>query len=195
MAAADEAELVNMVATAVATDDRPSAFRYPRGEGLGIELPEDGVPLEIGRGRILREGTSIAILSLGGRLKEVFQAADELASHGLSTTVADARFAKPLDYDLVRRLASEHEVLLTIEEGAIGGFGSHVLQYLASEGLLDKGLKIRPLCLPDRFVSHGSPDEMYEEAGLMSKNIVEAAFDALGRRSLVRLGWEGAVGS
>jgi len=195
MAAADEAELVNMVATAVAIDDRPSAFRYPRGEGMGIDLPEIGTPLEIGRGRILREGTSIAILSLGGRLKEVFKAADELASQGLSTTVADARFAKPLDHDLIRRLAAEHEVLLTIEEGAIGGFGSHVLQYLASEGHLDKGLKIRTLCLPDRFVTHGSPEEMYEEAGLRSKNIVKAAFDALGRRTLVRLGREGAVGS
>ncbi|NQV22551.1 MAG: 1-deoxy-D-xylulose-5-phosphate synthase, partial [Rhodospirillales bacterium] len=195
MAAADEAELVNMVATAVAIDDRPSAFRYPRGEGMGVEMPEVGIPLEIGRGRILREGTSIAILSLGGRLKEVFKAADELEAHGLTTTVADARFAKPLDHDLIRRLASEHEVLLTIEEGSIGGFGSHVLQYLALEGLLDKGLKVRPLCLPDRFVAHGSPDEMYGDAGLMAENIVKTAFDALGRKSLVRIGRKGAVGS
>lgn len=195
MAAADEAELVNMVATAVAIDDRPSAFRYPRGEGMGVEMPEVGIPLEIGRGRILREGTSIAILSLGGRLKEVFKAADELEAQGLTTTVADARFAKPLDHDMIRRLASEHEVLLTIEEGSIGGFGSHVLQYLALEGLLDKGLKVRPLCLPDRFVAHGSPDEMYEDAGLMAENIVKTAFDALGRKSLVRIGRKGAVGS
>jgi 1-deoxy-D-xylulose-5-phosphate synthase len=195
MAAADEAELVHMVATAASLDDRPSAFRYPRGEGLGVEIPEVGVPLEIGKGRILREGTSIAILSLGGRLKEVFKAADELAAQGLTTTVADARFAKPLDYDLIRRLASEHEVLLTIEEGSIGGFGSHVLQFLATEGLLDKGLKVRPMCLPDKFVSHGSPDEMYEEAGLMCENIVETAIGALGRKAVERLGQKGAVGS
>jgi len=195
MAAADEEELVHMVATSVAIDDRPSSFRYPRGEGFGMELPEIGIPLEIGRGRILREGTSIAILSFGGRLKEVYKAADELAAQGLTTTVADARFAKPLDHDLIRRLAAEHEVLLTVEEGSIGGFGSHVLHYLATEGLLDKGLKVRPMCLPDAFVSHGSPDEMYEEAGLMAKNIVNTAFDALGRKPVVRLGQKGAVGS
>ena len=157
-------------------------------------MPEVGVPLEIGRGRILREGTSIAILSLGGRLKEVFKAADELATYGLTTTIADARFAKPLDHDLIRRLVSEHEVLLTIEEGAIGGFGSHVLQFLATEGLLDKGVKVRPMCLPDVFIPHGSPDEMYEDAGLLSKNIVETALEALGRRS-ARLGKKDAVGS
>ncbi|HIF10790.1 MAG TPA: 1-deoxy-D-xylulose-5-phosphate synthase [Sneathiellales bacterium] len=195
MAAADEEELMHMVATSIAIEDRPSAFRYPRGEGFGMELPEIGVPLEIGRGRILREGKSIAILSFGGRLKEVYKAADELAAQGLTTTVADARFAKPLDHDLIRRLAAEHEVLLTVEEGSIGGFGSHVLQYLALEGLLDKGLKVRPMCLPDKFVSHGSPEEMYEEAGLLAKNIVDTAINALGRKAVVRLGQKGAVGS
>ncbi len=195
MAAADEEELMHMVATSIAIEDRPSAFRYPRGEGFGMELPEIGVPLEIGRGRILREGKSIAILSFGGRLKEVYKAADELAAQGLTTTVADARFAKPLDHDLIRRLAAEHEVLLTVEEGSIGGFGSHVLQYLALEGLLDKGLKVSPMCLPDKFVSHGSPEEMYEEAGLLAKNIVDTAINALGRKAVVRLGQKGAVGS
>src|ERR1700726_3253414 len=149
MAAADEAELVHMVATAAAIDDRPSAFRYPRGEGVGVELPEVGIPLEIGRGRIIREGNAIALLSLGGRLAECRKAADELAARGLSTTVADARFAKPLDINLILRLAREHEVLITIEEGAIGGFGSHVLQTLANEGVLDTGLKVRSMIFPD----------------------------------------------
>ena len=134
MAAADEAELKHMVATAAAIDDRPSAFRYPRGEGIGVELPAEGQPLEIGKGRIVREGSAVAILSLGTRLHECLKAADQLAAFGLSTTVADARFAKPLDHDLIRRLAQNHEVLITIEEGSVGGFGSHVLQYLASAG-------------------------------------------------------------
>ena len=135
MAAADEAELVHMVATAVTIDDRPSAFRYPRGEGVGVEMPEMGEVLAIGKGRVVREGTKIALLSFGGRLQEALAAAEELAARGLSTTVADARFAKPLDEDLIRRLAREHEVLITIEEGAVGGFGSHVLQFLSSDGL------------------------------------------------------------
>src|SRR5262249_39172315 len=139
MAAADEAELVHMVATAVAIDDRPSAFRYPRGEGVGVELPDRGQILPIGKGRVLREGTKVAILSYGTRLQECLQAAEELGARGLSTTVADARFAKPLDTDLVKRLAKEHEVLITVEEGAIGGFSAFVLTYLAEQGMLDDG--------------------------------------------------------
>ncbi len=179
MAAADEADLVNMIATAAAIDDRPSAFRYPRGEGLGIAMPEVPTPLEIGKGRIIREGTAIAILSLGARLQECLKAADELQAHGLSTTVADARFAKPLDTDMIRRLAREHEVLITVEEGSIGGFGSHVLQYLATEGLLDSGLKIRPLCLPDIFIDHDKPHAQYDLAGLNARHIVASALSAL----------------
>ncbi len=179
MAAADEAELVHMVATAVQIDDAPCAFRYPRGEGVGVELPEQGVPLEIGKGRILREGTKVALLSLGARLQECLKAADELNAHGLSTTVADARFAKPLDHDLIRRLAQEHEVMITIEEGSIGGFGSHVLSFLARENMLDRCARIRPMTLPDRFVQHGSPDEQYEDAGLQAPHIVAEVFAAL----------------
>ncbi len=181
MAAADEAELVHMVATAAAIDDRPSAFRFPRGEGVGVELPGRGVPLEIGRGRIVREGTSVAILSLGGRLGEALKAADELAAKGYPTTVADARFAKPLDQDLTRRLATDHEVLITIEEGAIGGFASQVFQFLAMNGLLDNGLKVRPMILPDRFIDHDKPDLQYEAAGLHASHIVATALGALGR--------------
>ena len=180
MAAADEAELKHMVATAVAIDDGPSAIRYPRGEGVGIELPAQGIPLEIGRGRIVREGTSVALFSLGTRLGECLKAADQLATFGLSTTVADARFAKPLDHDLVRRLAKNHEVLITVEEGAVGGFASHVLQYLATEGLLDRGLKIRTLMLPDTFIEHDKPEKMYDQAGLNAPQIVAAALAALG---------------
>ncbi|MFQ5939398.1 MAG: 1-deoxy-D-xylulose-5-phosphate synthase [Alphaproteobacteria bacterium] len=181
MAAADEAELVHMVATAVQIDDRPCAFRYPRGEGVGLELPERGVPLEIGKGRVMREGTTVAILSFGAHLQECLKAADELAARGFSTTVADARFAKPLDQDLIRRLVAEHEVLITIEEGAIGGFASHVLNFLATEGLLDQGLKIRPMILPDRFIAHGKPQGMYEDAGLNAEHIVGTVLSALGR--------------
>ncbi len=181
MAAADEVELMHMVATAAAIDDRPSAFRYPRGEGTGVDLPESGIPLELGRGRVLREGSTVALLSFGSRLGECLAAADELASRGLSTTVADARFAKPLDEDLVRRLAREHEVLVTIEEGSIGGFGSQVLQFLATGGQLDAGLKIRPLTLPDRFIDHDKPELQYEEAGLSATAIVAAVLMALGR--------------
>jgi 1-deoxy-D-xylulose-5-phosphate synthase len=181
MAAADEAELFHMVATCAAIDDRPSAVRYPRGEGVGVPLPEKGVPLAIGRGRIVREGTTIALLSLGGRLQECLKAAQELHAYGLSTTVADARFAKPLDTDLVNRLAREHEVVITIEEGAIGGFGSHVLYHLAMNGLLDSGLKIRTMVLPDVFLDHDSPQAQYEKAGLNARHIVAIALAALGR--------------
>ncbi len=181
MAAADEVELVNMVATAAAIDDRPSSLRYPRGEGIGLERPKLGTALEIGKGRVLREGTSIAILSFGTRLQECLLASEKLSAYGLSATVADARFAKPLDTDLIRRLAQGHEVLITIEEGAIGGFASHVLQFLATEGLLDKGLKIRPLTLPDRFQDQDTPERMYEAAGLDAKGIVATALNALGR--------------
>ncbi len=181
MAAADEAELVHMVATAAAIDDRPSAVRYPRGEGTGVEIPAEGCVLPLGKGRILREGTAIAILSLGTRLQEAMKAADRLATMGLSATVADARFMKPLDCELVRTLAENHEVLITIEEGAIGGFGSHVLQALADMGLLDRGLKVRTMVLPDRFIDHDTPARMYAEAGLDATGIVATALKALGR--------------
>ncbi len=181
MAAADEADLVHMVATCAAFDEGPSAVRYPRGDGVGVALPERGIPLEIGRGRIIREGTTIALLSLGGRLGECMKAAQELAAHGLSTTVADARFAKPLDIDLINRLVREHEVVITIEEGAIGGFGSHVLHYLAMNGLLDHGLKIRTMVLPDVFLDHDSPQAQYDKARLNARHIVETALSALGR--------------
>ena len=181
MAAADEAELMHMVATAAAIDDRPSAFRYPRGEGAGVALPERGTPLEIGKGRIVREGSVVALLSFGARLVECLAAADELAGYGLPTTVADARFAKPLDLDLVRALARNHEVLVTVEEGSSGGFGAYVLQELARDGLLDQGLKIRTLTLPDRFIEQNKPAAMYAEAGLDAHGIVAAVFAALGK--------------
>jgi 1-deoxy-D-xylulose-5-phosphate synthase len=185
MAPADEAELMHMVATSVAIDDRPSAFRFPRGEGVGVDLPLEGRPLEIGCGRIVREGSKIAILSLGTRLKAAVEAAETLDGYGLSTTVADARFMKPLDHDLIARLAREHEVLITIEEGSVGGFGSHVLQYLAEIGALDRGLKIRPMVLPDVFIDHGAPEAMYKAAGLDAAGIVRTAFAALGRAAEV----------
>jgi len=181
MAAADEAELVHMVATAAAIDDRPSAFRYPRGDGMGVPMPEEGKPLEIGKGRILREGSKIALLSFGARLGECLKAADELAGYGLSTTVADARFAKPLDVDLVTRLAREHEVLITIEEGAIGGFGSYVLQTLADQGMLDGSVQVRAMVLPDVFIDQDNPAAMYAKAGLDAKGIVAKVFEALGK--------------
>jgi 1-deoxy-D-xylulose-5-phosphate synthase len=181
MAAADEADLVHMVATAAAIDDRPSALRYPRGEGMGVPMPAEGKPLEIGKGRILREGTKVALFSFGARLAECLKAADELAALGLSTTVADARFAKPLDTDLLLRLAREHEVLITIEEGSIGGFAAQVLQTLADNGVLDGGLKVRPMVLPDIFIDQDSPAAMYATAGLDAKGIVTKAFEALGQ--------------
>jgi 1-deoxy-D-xylulose-5-phosphate synthase len=181
MAAGDEAELMHMVATAAAIDDRPSAFRYPRGEGLGVDLPERGTPLELGKGRIVREGTAVALLSFGARLGECLKAADVLAARGLSTTVADARFCAPLDEDLVRRLAKEHEVMITIEEGSAGGFAAHVFNFLARDGLLDNGLKIRPMMLPAAFIDHAKPYDMYDEAGLNAPQIVSTALLALGQ--------------
>lgn len=181
MAAADEVELMHMVATSAAIDDRPSGLRYPRGEGFGLELPKRGSVLEIGKGRVLREGNAIAILSYGARLQECLKAADELATHGLSCTVADARFAKPLDSALVERLAREHEVLITIEEGSMLGFGSMVMHHLATRGLLDRGLKIRPMCLPDVFIDHEAPRKQYDQAGLNAPQIVATALTALGK--------------
>src|SRR5712672_109753 len=181
MAASDEAELVHMVATQVAINDRPSAVRYPRGEGRGVEMPEFGVAMEIGKGRIVREGNKIALLSFGTRLGECEKAADELAAHGLSTTIADARFMKPLDVDLVLKLARDHEILLTIEEGSIGGFGSHVMQTLSDHGMLDGGLRMRAMILPDEFIDHDSPNAMYAHAGLDAKGIVAKVFEALGK--------------
>jgi len=181
MAAADEADLVHMVATAAAIDDRPSALRYPRGEGIGVALPERGIPLEIGKGRIVREGTKVALLSFGTRLSECLKAADELAGYGLSTTVADARFAKPLDTDLVLRLAREHEVLITIEEGSVGGFGAYVLQALTDNAALDNGLKVRSMTLPDTFIDQDTPAAMYATAGLDANGIVRKVFEALQR--------------
>ena len=180
MAAADEAELAHMVATALAIDDRPSAFRYPRGEGWGVAIPDLAEPLEIGRGRVVREGSTVAILSFGTRLAESLKAADLLAARGFSTTVADARFAKPLDVDLILRLAREHEALITVEEGAMGGFGAFVLQALAEHGALDRGLKIRTLTLPDIFQDHDKPEAMYAQAGLDAEGIARSALSALG---------------
>jgi 1-deoxy-D-xylulose-5-phosphate synthase len=188
MAAADEAELVHMVATAASIDDGPSAFRFPRGEGVGIELPKRGKALEIGKGRVMREGSTVALLSLGARLQECLAAADQLAGFGLSATVADARFAKPLDEDLIRQLAQSHEVLITIEEGSIGGFGSHVLHFLARDGLLDAGLKVRSMVLPDFFIDQDKPTAMYARAGLDAAGIVETVFAALGRARAAETG-------
>jgi 1-deoxy-D-xylulose-5-phosphate synthase len=181
MAAADEAELRHMVRTAAEHDAGPIAFRYPRGVGVGVEMPERGQPLAIGKGRVVKQGTKIALLSLGTRLADCIAAAEELDAAGLSTTVADARFAKPLDRDLVRRLAREHEVLITVEEGSVGGFGAHVLHFLAHEGLLENGLKVRPLVLPDIFTDQAKPEKMYADAGLDSAGIVRTVFAALGR--------------
>ena len=179
MAPSDEAELVHMVATAAAFDDAPIAFRYPRGEGVGVDMPERGEVLPIGKGRILREGTKIALLSYGTRLQDCLDAAEELTAHGLSTTVADGRFAKPLDEDLVRRLATEHEVLVSIEEGSVGGFGSQVAQFLAMDGLFDAGLKFRPMVMPDLFLDHDAPRRQVELAGLAHADIVATAMAAL----------------
>jgi 1-deoxy-D-xylulose-5-phosphate synthase len=183
MAASDEAELARMTATAAAIDDGPSAFRYPRGEGVGVEIPEILHPLEIGKGRIVREGGSVAILSFGTRMTESLLAADRLATMGLPTTVADARFAKPLDHDLIRQLARHHEVLITIEEGAMGGFGAFVLHFLAGDGLLDRGLKVRTLTLPDVFQEHDKPELQYALAGLDADGIVSTVLAALGREA------------
>ena len=185
MAAADEAELTHMVATQVAINDRPSALRYPRGEGTGVARPSEGVALPIGKGRMIREGSGIAILSFGTRLGEVMLAAEKLSAYGLSPTIADARFAKPLDAELITKLAREHEVLVTIEEGAAGGFGAHVAHFLAWEGLLDRGLKFRPMTLPDIFQEHDTPERMYAEAGLDADGIVLTVLNALGRSNEV----------
>ncbi len=181
MAASDEAELVHMVATARAYDDGPIAFRYPRGEGVGVEIPEEGVPLEIGKGRIVKEGSKVAILSLGTRLAESLNAAERLEGYGLSTTVADARFAKPLDREMILKLAGTHDMLITIEEGAVGGFGSQVLHMLAAEGALDGTLKIRSLTMDDHYTNHNKPDVMYKENGLDADGIIRAVFEALGK--------------
>jgi len=188
MAASDEVELARMVATAAQIDDRPSAFRYPRGEGLGLDMPAIAEPLEIGRGRVVREGTALAILSFGTRLTESLKAADQLAARGLSATVVDARFAKPLDIDLILRLAREHEALITVEEGSMGGFGAFVLQALAEHGALDKGLKVRTLVLPDIFQDQDKPDLMYAAAGLDANGITAAGLSALGLDNLASAG-------
>jgi len=182
MAAADEAELKHMVATAAAFDEGPISFRYPRGEGVGVELSERGQLLEIGRGRVVREGTKIALLSFGTRLAECLEAAEELDSAGLSATVADGRFAKPLDVDLIERLAKNHEVLITVEEGSIGGFGSHVANHLLNNGKLDGRLKFRSIFLPDAYVDHGSPEKMYSDNGLDGGSIVQTVFSMLGKQ-------------
>ena len=185
MAPSDEAELARMVATSAAIDDRPSAFRFPRGEGVGVDIPLEPEILPIGKGRIIREGSRVAILSLGTRLGESLKAADELAARGISATVADARFAKPLDEDLIRRLAREHEMLLTVEEGSIGGFGSFVLHFLAAKGLLDRGLKVRTLHLPDVFIDQDTPQIQYDQAGLNARHIVAEVLAALGDQAAV----------
>ena len=188
MAAADEAELVHMVATAATIDDRPSAVRYPRGDGIGIERPAVGIPLEIGRGRIITQGSTVALLSLGTRLAECLKAAETLAAHGISTTVADARFAKPLDSELVLRLARQHELLITVEEGAIGGFGAHVMQLLAEHGALEQpNFKVRSMILPDVFIDHDSPPAMYAKAGLDANGIVAKVFSVFGSRHVPEL--------
>ncbi|WP_428410242.1 1-deoxy-D-xylulose-5-phosphate synthase [Hyphococcus sp.] len=185
MASGDEAELVHMTATAAAYDEGPIAFRYPRGEGVGVDMPENGKILEIGKGRIMREGTKVAVLALGGRLQEALKAADMLEAQGISTTVADARFAKPLDHDLIMRLVREHEVVITVEEGSRGGFGAFVLHFLAETGLLDNGVKIRTMHLPDVFQDQDSPAKMYDQARLNAAHIVERAREALGMESNV----------
>ena len=187
MAAADEAELVHMVATAAAHDSGPIAFRYPRGEGVGVDMPARGVPLPIGKGRILREGHQLALVSFGTRLGEALKAAEELTAQGVSTTVADARFAKPLDKEMLLRLAASHDVLITLEEGSSGGFGAAVLTYLSEAGALDKGrVKVRAMTLPDLFQEHDKPDRMYETAALDAASIVRKALDTLGQSADAR---------
>ena len=180
MAAADEAELVHMVATAVAHDAGPIAFRFPRGDGVGVEMPAKGVPLEIGKGRMIRQGGRVAILSFGTRLQEVLKACEALEARGISPTVADARFAKPLDRDLILTLARSHEALITIEEGAVGGFGSHVGHLLAEEGVFDAGLRFRSMVLPDVFIDQASPEQMYQAAGLTAADIEAKVLAVLG---------------
>jgi 1-deoxy-D-xylulose-5-phosphate synthase len=180
MAAADEAELKHMVATAAAHNDGPIAFRFPRGDGTGVDMPERGVPLEIGKGRIISKGARVALLSFGTRLAEVEKAGEALRARGITPTIADARFAKPLDRDLILDLAAEHEALITIEEGAIGGFGSHVAQLLADEGVFDHGLKYRSMVLPDSFIDQANPDDMYAVAKLNAADIEAKVLNVLG---------------
>jgi 1-deoxy-D-xylulose-5-phosphate synthase len=180
MAAADEAELAHMVATAAVHDDGPIAFRFPRGEGNGVELPERGTPLEIGKGRMIQTGAQVALLSFGTRLSEVQKAAESLAAKGITPTIADARFAKPLDRDMILELAANHDALITIEEGAIGGFGSHVAQMLAEEGVFDHGLKFRSMVLPDTFIDHANPEDMYADAKLNAADIEAKVLDVMG---------------
>lgn len=180
MAAADEAELVHMVATAAAHDDGPIAFRYPRGDGMGVDMPAEGQPLEIGKGRILAEGARVAILSFGTRLAEVLKARELLSARGIAPTVADARFAKPLDTDLILRLVADHEALICIEEGAVGGFGSHVAQFLAEQGVFDRGYKFRSMVLPDTFIDHNSPEKMYAAAAMNAADIEAKVLETLG---------------
>jgi len=187
MAPSDEVELTHMVATAAAYDEGPTSIRYPRGNGIGLDLPAQGEVLGIGKGRIVKEGSKIALLNLGTRMEECKKAAEDLDSRGLSTTIADMRFAKPIDMDMVKHLASSHEVIITIEEGSIGGFGSHVVHHLAMAGMLDHGLKIRPLVLPDRFLNHDTPQKQYEEAGLNANSIVANALTALGNEEAAAL--------
>lgn len=184
MAAADEAELVHMVATAASIDDRPCAFRYPRGEGVGVNIPEKGEVLEIGKGRMIQKGGRVAILSFGTRLQEVMKAAEALAARGITPTIADARFAKPLDEDLITELATSHEALITIEEGAVGGFGSHVMQFMSETGLMDTGVKIRSMVLPDIFIDQNSPEKMYEVAAMNAEHIEAKVLNVLGIASL-----------
>jgi 1-deoxy-D-xylulose-5-phosphate synthase len=186
MAAADETELVHMVATAAAHDDGPIAFRYPRGEGAGVDMPEHGEVLEIGRGRTIRDGSGVAILSFGTRLKEVEKAAEALGQRGINPTIADARFAKPLDRELVLKLAAGHDALITIEEGAIGGFGSHVAQLLSDEGVFDAGLKFRSMVLPDIFIDQASPADMYATAAMNAEHIEAKVLEALGVADISR---------
>ena len=180
MAASDEAELVHMVTTAAAHDSGPIAFRYPRGNGRGVEIPEQGEVLEIGKGRMIQDGRDVALLSLGAMLDDCERAAAQLEAEGVSVSIADARFAKPLDMEMIRDLASRHALLVTVEQGAMGGFGAMVLQAMASEGLLDQGLKVRTLCLPDRFIDQASPDEMYASAGMDADGIVAIVREAIG---------------
>ena len=179
MAAADEAELCHMVATAVTYEDGPIAFRFPRGEGVGCTMPDHAKAIEIGKGRLIQKGKRVAILSFGTRLGEVCIASEALSAQGIKPTIADARFAKPLDHELILQLASNHEVLITIEEGAIGGFGSHVAQLLAEEAIFDSGLKFRSMVLPDTFIDHASPEDMYREAKLSAKDIQEKVLETL----------------
>ncbi len=186
MAAADEAELVHMVATAASINDRPSVFRYPRGEGVGVDIPEKGEVLEIGKGRMIQKGSRVAILSFGTRLQEVMRAAEALSAKGITPTIADARFAKPLDEALITELATNHEAIITIEEGAVGGFGSHVMQFMAESGLLDTGVKMRAMVFPDTFIDQNSPDKMYEIAGMNAQDIEAKVLDVLGIASMVK---------